>query len=146
MGLLLVLSTMATSWSLKQLVSEKEGELIALREQHAHLLEEATTGQPPLSPAYTLLPSSLPPSLLLSLPPSTPPSILPYFYPPSLLPGIRNELLAERERFSQLQADFEYNLSLLEQRDKELSQYEEVFAQVKTVINSLAAENSDLKV
>ncbi len=61
-------------------------------------------------------------------------------------PGVRDELLKEREKLSQLQTDFEYNLSLLDQRDQELARYETAFSQVRTVVNSLTAENSELKV
>ena len=60
--------------------------------------------------------------------------------------AVRNDLLSERERLQQLQTDFEYNLSLLEQRDKELSRYDTAFSEVKSVVNSLVAENSELKV
>ena len=47
---------------------------------------------------------------------------------------------------ARLQADFNYNLSLLSQRDDELSRYEEGFLQVKRVVTSLVAENSQVKV
>ena len=60
--------------------------------------------------------------------------------------GVKNELLVERQRMQQLRTDFEYNLSLLEQRDKELSQYDLAFTEVKRIIGTLAAENSELKV
>ena len=60
--------------------------------------------------------------------------------------GVENELLVERQRMQQLRTDFEYNLGLLEQRDKELSQYDLAFTEVKRVIGTLAAENSELKV
>ena len=52
----------------------------------------------------------------------------------------------ERQRFSQLQADFDYNLKLLSQRDEELARYEGAFAELKRVVNNLLAENSELKV
>lgn len=55
-------------------------------------------------------------------------------------------MLVERQRMQQLRTDFEYNLSLLEQRDKELSQYDLAFTEVKRIIGTLAAENSELKV
>lgn len=55
-------------------------------------------------------------------------------------------MLVERQRMQQLRTDFEYNLGLLEQRDKELSQYDLAFTEVKRVIGTLAAENSELKV
>ena len=46
----------------------------------------------------------------------------------------------------QLQADFEYNLRLLEERDKELERYEAAFAELRAVVNGLTAEASELKV
>ena len=45
----------------------------------------------------------------------------------------------------QLQADFEYNLQLLGERDRELGQYEVAVAEMRAAINSLTAENSELK-
>ena len=59
---------------------------------------------------------------------------------------MQNELVLECQRLSQLQADFDYNLSLLSQRDDELAHYEKAFAELKRVINNLLAENSELKV
>ena len=53
-------------------------------------------------------------------------------------------LLELENKFQQLRNDFEYNLKLLEERDKELSQYDEVFEQLKNVINSKSAEISEL--
>ena len=52
----------------------------------------------------------------------------------------------ERQRLSQLQVDFDYNLTLLSQRDEELARYENAFAELKRVVNNLLAENSELKV
>ena len=60
--------------------------------------------------------------------------------------GVQSELLVERQRLQQLQGDFEYNLGLLDQRDQELSQYDSTFAEVKRVVGTLTAENSELKV
>jgi len=60
--------------------------------------------------------------------------------------GVQNELQVERQRLQQLQGDFEYNLGLLDQRDQELSQYDSTFAEVKRVVGTLTAENSELKV
>ena len=60
--------------------------------------------------------------------------------------GIHNELCTERQKVAQLQTDFDYNLSLLSERDLELSRYESVFTELKRVVNSLLAENSELKV
>ena len=55
-------------------------------------------------------------------------------------------LQKEHEDASKLQADFAYNLSLLEARDKELAHYEASFTELKRVISTLHAENSELKV
>ena len=54
--------------------------------------------------------------------------------------------MCEQQRLQQLQADFEYNLSLLEQRDSELARYDSAFVEVRKVVNSLTADNSELKV
>ena len=64
----------------------------------------------------------------------------------ALFVGVENQLLVERQQMQQLHTDFEYNLGLLEQRDRELSQYDLAFTEVKRVISTLAAENSELKV
>ena len=63
-----------------------------------------------------------------------------------LFVGVENELLVERQQMQQLRTDFEYNLGLLEQRDRELNQYDLALTEVKRVISTLAAENSELKV
>ena len=60
--------------------------------------------------------------------------------------GTRNEVLVEQGRLQQLRCDFEYNLELLKQRDEELSRYDTAFTEIKKVVNSLVAENSELKV
>lgn len=60
--------------------------------------------------------------------------------------GAEDELLLERQHLSRLQADFDYNLTLLGQRDEELAHYESAFSELKRVINNLLAENSELKV
>lgn len=59
---------------------------------------------------------------------------------------MEQDLLKERERFSQLQADFDYNLSLIDSHDQQLSQYEANFVTLKRIVNALVAENSELKV
>ena len=46
----------------------------------------------------------------------------------------------------QLQADFEYNLKLVEERDSELARYEAALAELRLAVHHLAAENSELKV
>ena len=48
-------------------------------------------------------------------------------------------LLELQQKFQQLRSDFEYNLKLLEERDKELGQYDEVFEQLKNIINNKSA-------
>lgn len=60
--------------------------------------------------------------------------------------GVRHELEVERGRLQQLQNDFQYNLSLLADRDRELSHYDSAFGEVRRTVTSLLAENSELKV
>ena len=55
-------------------------------------------------------------------------------------------LLELQQKFRQLRNDFEYNLKLLEERDKELGQYDEVFEQLKNIINNKSAEISELHI
>lgn len=55
-------------------------------------------------------------------------------------------LLELQQKFQQLRNDFEYNLKLLEERDKELTQYDEVFEQLKNIINNKTAEISELHI
>ena len=55
-------------------------------------------------------------------------------------------LLELQQKFQQLRNDFEYNLKLLEERDKELAQYDEVFEQLKNIINNKSAEISELHI
>ncbi len=52
----------------------------------------------------------------------------------------------EKKHFSQLKGDFDYNLSLLASRDEELANYERSFAHIKSVINGMVAESSEIKV
>lgn len=54
--------------------------------------------------------------------------------------------MQERKRLQQLQCDFEYNLSLLEQRDAELGRYDTTFSEVRSTVSGLVTENSELKV
>ena len=61
------------------------------------------------------------------------------------LPGAREAVCEEQLLRQQLQADFEYNLQLLGERDRELGQYEAAVAEMRAAINSLTAENSELK-
>ena len=62
------------------------------------------------------------------------------------LAGARGALLEEQRVRQQLQADFEYNLRLLEERDRELDRYEAAFAELRAVVTGLTAEASELKV
>lgn len=55
-------------------------------------------------------------------------------------------LLELQQKFQQLRNDFEYNLKLLEERDKELTQYDEVFEKLKNIINNKSAEISELHI
>ena len=60
--------------------------------------------------------------------------------------GARGALLEEQRVRQQLQADFEYNLRLLEERDRELERYEAAFAELRAVVTGVTAEASELKV
>ena len=53
----------------------------------------------------------------------------------------REQLLRQR-----MQADFEYNLRLVEERDAELTRYEAAAAELRQAVNLLTAESSELKV
>ena len=46
----------------------------------------------------------------------------------------------------QLRADFEYNLHLMEERDRELAAYEAAVQEMREAVNHLTAENSELQV
>ncbi|XP_064617501.1 coiled-coil domain-containing protein 57-like [Liolophura sinensis] len=52
----------------------------------------------------------------------------------------------ERNKFVKLKEDFKYNLKLLGERDKELEQYDVIFAELKQKITILSTENSELKI
>lgn len=58
----------------------------------------------------------------------------------------KNTVMGEQLLRQQLQADFEYNLNLMKERDKELLKYEAVLTEMRLAINQLTAENSELKV
>lgn len=45
-----------------------------------------------------------------------------------------------------LEADFQYNMRLLQDRDAELARYESAVTELKLVLNALSAESSELKV
>ena len=59
-------------------------------------------------------------------------------------------MLELQQKFQQLSHelsnDFEYKLKLLEERDKELTQYDEVFKQLRNIINNKSAEVSELHI
>ena len=52
----------------------------------------------------------------------------------------------EQSLRQRLQADFEYNLKLVEERDGELAKYEAAVVELRLALNQLMAENSELKV
>ncbi|KAK2571834.1 Coiled-coil domain-containing protein 57 [Acropora cervicornis] len=56
------------------------------------------------------------------------------------------QLNNEKLRFRKLKEDFEYNLRLLEERDKELNRYDVLFVQAKNVNSVRDAEVSELKI
>ena len=60
--------------------------------------------------------------------------------------GARAALGEERRLRQQLQTDFEYNVSLVRERDGELGTYEAAFTRLRDVVNQLTAEGSELKV
>lgn len=60
--------------------------------------------------------------------------------------GLQDELHEEKKHVSQLKGDFDYNLSLLASRDEELADYEKSFSHMKSVVNTMVAESSELKV
>lgn len=52
----------------------------------------------------------------------------------------------EKMRLKKLKEDFQYNLTLLEDRDQELRRYDVLFMQIKNVNNLRDGEQSDLKI
>ena len=56
------------------------------------------------------------------------------------------QLNNEKLRLRKLKEDFEYNLRLLEERDKELNRYDVLFVQAKNVNSTRDAEVSGLKI
>lgn len=56
------------------------------------------------------------------------------------------QLNNEKLRLRKLKEDFEYNLRLLEERDKELNRYDVLFVQAKNVNSTRDAEVSELKI
>ena len=55
-------------------------------------------------------------------------------------------LRLEKIRFLKLKEDFEYNLNLLQERDEELCNYENVFQQIKANENLKNEEISNMKI
>ena len=55
-------------------------------------------------------------------------------------------LKLEKLRFQKLKKDFEYNLQLLSERDKDLDNYEELFQKLKANDVLLASQISELKI
>ena len=109
---------------LRELTVQKEQELQSLREHHANQLEEALKG-------LVLCYSVYAPARLITNWPCT---------------DARSEITAERKKFRDLRNDFEYNLSLLQQRDEELGRYDTAFAELRQTVQNLVAENSELKI
>ena len=64
----------------------------------------------------------------------------------SALKEKQRQLNNEKVRFRKLKEDFEYNLKLLEERDRELQRYDALFAQVRNINNARDGEVSDLKI
>ena len=60
--------------------------------------------------------------------------------------GAQAAVREEQSLRGQLQADFEYNLQLVEERDSELAKYETALAELRLAVHHLEAENSELKV
>ena len=58
------------------------------------------------------------------------------------------EVAARREELlrRQLEADFQFNLQLVGERDAELARYEAAVAELRQAVNSLTAESSELRV
>lgn len=52
----------------------------------------------------------------------------------------------EKMRLKKLKEDFQYNLTLLEDRDQELRRYDVLFMQIKNVNSLRDGEQSDLKI
>ena len=62
------------------------------------------------------------------------------------LTGTQAAVREEQVLRQQLQADFEYNLKLVEERDNELAKYEAALAELRLAVHHLTTENSELKV
>lgn len=57
-----------------------------------------------------------------------------------------SQLQEIHRKFNRLKEDFAYNLKILEERDRELEQYDTLFTQLKIVENAKEAEVSDLRI
>ncbi|KAG9267960.1 coiled-coil domain-containing protein 57 [Astyanax mexicanus] len=57
-----------------------------------------------------------------------------------------SQLFSQRERFSQLRDDFQYNLRVLEERDRELEVYDAMAVQVRTEESARHEELSELRI
>lgn len=119
--------------SLEVLASVKEKELSQLRLQQSQQAQNTITSKNTNMAGLIVAP----------YPPLLPHS--PHMHT-ACLQGLEKELQGERERISQLEADFDYNLSILDSRDGELAHYESAFKDLRRVVNALVAENSELKV
>ena len=62
------------------------------------------------------------------------------------LTGTQAAVREEQVLRQQLQADFEYNLKLVEERDNELAKYEAALVELRLAVHHLTTENSELKV
>ncbi|KAJ8246397.1 hypothetical protein GJAV_G00267300 [Gymnothorax javanicus] len=58
----------------------------------------------------------------------------------------RAQLSALKERFQQLQEDFQYNLRVLDERDRELERYDAMAARLQTTESARQAESSELRI
>lgn len=64
----------------------------------------------------------------------------------SSLKDAQEQLSSFRQRFKQLRDDFQYNLAVLEDRDRELERYDAVAAKAQTVERARQEELSQLRI
>lgn len=62
------------------------------------------------------------------------------------LSEVTSELSTQRERFLRLRDDFQYNLHVLEERDRELERYDAMAVRIQTEESAQKAELSDLRI
>lgn len=62
------------------------------------------------------------------------------------LSELTSELSTQRERFLRLREDFQYNLCVLEERDRELERYDAMAVRIQTEESALKAEFSELRI